>query len=841
MLFPIRILSALVVFACFVHAQSDRVELLEKKYGESRSEDDFWNWVEALAQSAWTHAEADDHEKAAEQYQHALSQLSPKAQKEESGFVSLLHDGLGRALQNSGELIEARRQLREAVRLRKDGPEIQLGISEGHLGLLELTFGHYREAGRLFHSALGHTPPEEKALMAHRYECLGRYHLSLRAHARAAECFAKAMEFAPSSDLQINLALCRFGGGEPDEALLMLRALKGELDDPLRRSSLLNLEATICQALKQTELAEKLQQEAIGLLTKERGEAHPALAPFLANLGVLRFESGRIDEAIPPLEQARDLLKDRIESHHQSYVEILYHLAACRPGKDSVQEARRAANVLMEKLVASGGERELLAFRSQIDLHSIVCRLGDAELIAESLFDGKGRIMEAVLDRRQTENDLSTKRLVLDQLQLEGAVEEDLQKLREEIERLELENQGKLSFQGDWKDFAKALPPGVVFVDFVRYQDREWRYGAVVFDRTAQARWVPLGSEKRCNRLSLLQRSIRQRVEVLRQGKGKGGLPMLPLLKDLHRDFWQPIAEVLPEETKEIVICPEGTLHLLPWAILCDRKKGGFLCQELPQLTILDSGRRLLRPAANPVPLSKPWLGFGISDFSGQRKAIAGGDLLWSDSLQSLDDLASVKAELESLKESAPDGSRVFLNEKATQESLLGVNEPPAVLHLASHGFHHRFATDEEIAPFYESGIVMGKTEAKNDFLLFTDELASLNLKGTQLVTLSTCRSASGRPVPGEGIMGLGRGFVKAGARHVLASLWEIPDESTAEFMKEFYQRLRTGKEKPSALLWQMQREAFSKVEPAGAETEKAILSYGGFGVTSTEVAGRER
>ena len=86
--------------------------------------------------------------------------------------------------------------------------------------------------------------------------------------------------------------------------------------------------------------------------------------------------------------------------------------------------------------------------------------------------------------------------------------------------------------------------------------------------------------------------------------------------------------------------------------------------------------------------------------------------------------------------------------------------------------------------------------------------------------------------------MGLGRGFVKAGARNVLASLWEIPDESTAELMKDFYQRLGTGKDKPSSLLWKMQREAFSRVDDE--EKENAILSYGGFGVSSTEVAAVE-
>jgi tetratricopeptide (TPR) repeat protein len=853
MLFPIRLLNTLIFLSGLSFAQegpdletlAKSEKKLEARYEQSGGENDLWNWVESLAQLAWGHVEADRHEKAVRYYQRALDELDRKAVTGEPGLVAFLHDGLGRALQNSGELRKARPHLQEALRLRRAGKgvsEIQLGNSEGHLGLLELTLGHYREAGRLFHAALSHTPAGQKALLAHRHDCLGRYHLSLRAYRRAAECFENALELIPEDpDLRANLALSLFRNGETETALMMVEALKDGMKDQLRLATLLNLEATILNDTGDFDLAEIRLLQAIKILTGIRGVEHPSRASFLANLGVFRFEAGRGDDAIQPLTEARDLLKNEIEKHHQVYVEILYHLAACRPTRETIEEARRAAGTLLDKLVASGGERELLAFRSLIDLHSLACQSGDAGLIAESLFQGKGRILEAVLDRKNQARRTEGKRLELDRLLLRGEVgsTERIQKLREELEKLELIDRSSSTQIPDWRELARRLPERTVYVDLARYREGgSFRYGAVIFDRKALPRWVPLGSEKRCNRLALLQGSLRARADILRDGKGEAGMPMTRLLADLYRDFWQPVAEVLPEGTLQVILCPEGELHLAPWAVLQNKKTGHFLCEELSRLTVVDAGRRLLRKADPPVGFARPWQGFGVAEFSRQRAAPGNEDSPWSSSLEQLSDLPSVKFELETLRAIAPEGSGIFLNGRANQAALLEVSSPPAVLHLASHGFHHRMTSGAELAPFYESGIVMGAGKDHEEWLLFTDEAASLNLAGTQLVTLSTCRSASGRPVAGEGVMGLGRGFLKAGARNVMASLWEIPDESTGRLMKEYYQRLAGGKDSPSALLWKMQREHFEKlreVDPAGEEMEMAILSWGGFVVNSSE------
>ena len=75
------------------------------------------------------------------------------------------------------------------------------------------------------------------------------------------------------------------------------------------------------------------------------------------------------------------------------------------------------------------------------------------------------------------------------------------------------------------------------------------------------------------------------------------------------------------------------------------------------------------------------------------------------------------------------------------------------------------------------------------------------------LVVLSACRTALGADVQGEGLVGLTRGFMYAGARRVVASLWQVDDQATAQLMTRFYRHMLTGGEHPAAALRTAQRE----------------------------------
>ena len=109
-------------------------------------------------------------------------------------------------------------------------------------------------------------------------------------------------------------------------------------------------------------------------------------------------------------------------------------------------------------------------------------------------------------------------------------------------------------------------------------------------------------------------------------------------------------------------------------------------------------------------------------------------------------------------------------------------------LHFATHG---RLDNEHpELSALALSAV--DRQGAAQDGFLRTMDVFDLKLNA-ELVVLSGCRTALGKEVNGEGLIGLTRGFMYAGARRVLASLWQVNDAATAELMRRFYQGLLTA------------------------------------------------
>lgn len=129
------------------------------------------------------------------------------------------------------------------------------------------------------------------------------------------------------------------------------------------------------------------------------------------------------------------------------------------------------------------------------------------------------------------------------------------------------------------------------------------------------------------------------------------------------------------------------------------------------------------------------------------------------------------------------------------------------ILHLATHGFYMtplqalkiQFSMSPEFLndPLYRSGLFMSgamkkwitgiDNELVEDGILTANEISTLDLNGTDMVVLSACQTGQG-DINQDGIFGLQRAFKMAGARSMIASLWEVSDEATAFMMKHFYQ-----------------------------------------------------
>ena len=107
------------------------------------------------------------------------------------------------------------------------------------------------------------------------------------------------------------------------------------------------------------------------------------------------------------------------------------------------------------------------------------------------------------------------------------------------------------------------------------------------------------------------------------------------------------------------------------------------------------------------------------------------------------------------------------------------------IVHFATHGF----LNDEHPEL---SGLVLSLFDAQGrpqDGYLRLHDIYNLKLP-VELVVLSACNSGLGKEIRGEGLVGIVRGFMYAGAARVVASLWKVEDEATAALMKRFYQKM---------------------------------------------------
>jgi CHAT domain-containing protein len=124
------------------------------------------------------------------------------------------------------------------------------------------------------------------------------------------------------------------------------------------------------------------------------------------------------------------------------------------------------------------------------------------------------------------------------------------------------------------------------------------------------------------------------------------------------------------------------------------------------------------------------------------------------------------------------------------------------IVHFATHGLLNSEHPDL-------SGLVLSLVDEKGapvDGFLRMHEIYNLKLPA-DLVVLSACQTALGREMRGEGLIGLTRGFLYAGARAVVASLWQVDDESTAELMKRFYRAMLKENRRPADALRAAQLE----------------------------------
>ena len=244
-------------------------------------------------------------------------------------------------------------------------------------------------------------------------------------------------------------------------------------------------------------------------------------------------------------------------------------------------------------------------------------------------------------------------------------------------------------------------------------------------------------------------------------------------LRLFHEYFIGPIADLL--EGEELIIVPDGPLCLAPYAAFLD-DESNYLSQStrtriLPSLTSL----KLIANSAQDYHKKSGVLLVGdpcLAKFTN----LLGKPIFFP--------LPCARKEVEMIGEML--GIPPLTGKEATKEEVLRRIGSVALVHIAAHGDME--AGEIALAP---NPTATSNIRNEKDFMLKMADVQAVQLRA-RLVVLSCCHSARGRVTP-EGVVGIGRAFLGAGARSVLVSLWAIDDEATMEFMLSFYKHLRDG------------------------------------------------
>ena len=598
--------------------------------------------------------------------------------------------------------------------------------------------------------------------------------------------------------------------------------------------------------------AESLYQRALRINEKALGPDHPDTAKAITNLAYLKIDLGEAKEAIPLAEKAR-----------KAQEKYLSNILSFTSERQRLEFQKTTNPYSLPGTLGRGAELAQTVLRQKgVVLDSLL----EDRLVAEASSDPKqGQIIDQLRAAKQ-----GLMQLILEvPKDLSEAAqkqrEDKREKLSTEVEQL----QGGLARQVAGLGKARralsvtvpqiqsVLPKEAVLIELVRYSHYlgkakfENRYGAVVIASTSEPKWVPLGVAAEIEQdVALYQKSVRGKTDEA---------TLENVLKGLQERVWAPIEKALPKGCTTVIVSPDAELSFVSFATLLtpdDR----FVAEKY-SIRYVASGRDLLRESkasGNPMMLVFANPAFDsqtITQTTASSSPVALRSLEMRDlQSMSLSALPGTEAEAAALEKRTGKAAKVFLGPNATEAELRQVNSPH-VLHLATHGF---FLPEVQLGkeanlmqqpielgkqinplqpqpgeipkrklenPMYRSGLALAGAQRtfkawggdgevppiENDGIVTAEEVGGLKLNGTWLVVLSACETGAGEARAGEGVMGLRRGFIQAGAQNLLMTLWPINDQATVKIMLDFYEAADKTQNAPQALA-EVQRDALVEI-----------------------------
>jgi CHAT domain-containing protein/tetratricopeptide (TPR) repeat protein len=784
-----------------------------------------------LSRIATVHNEQGEKQKAIDILNQALPLARAAKNREVAAYI--LHVKFA-VYNDLGEYPKALESLEQALPIwREVGMRGSEASAIGNMGVVHRALGDHRKALEYFRRALPiRRELGERAGEATLLSHIGRALSDLGEHQAALESLNQSLELrravgdtgGEASTLN-GIGVTLLASGETEKAAAQLgRALE----------------------LARAARAPRIEVRVLADLARvERARGNPARALGWIEAALEMVESGRKNITSP---QLRITHLASVQSYYELQVETLMDLHRREPGGGYDVRALQASERSRAR-----GLLELLA-EAGVDIRQGVAR---------ALLERESGLQQQIAAKSAEQARLHT--VAASTNERKAAVDTELSALLDEYEQVQVKIRQAspryaaltLPAAPGLEDVQRLLDPDTLLLEYALGSERSYVW-AVTRDSMRSFELPKRAEIERAARAvyeSLTARNLQPEGETAqgrleRLTRADAALPAM--IEGLSRTLLAPVAAQLAGR-KRVVVVADGALQYIPFAALnapTGAPQAGaplaasFEVAYLPSASTLAllrrqsndrprptravavvadpvfdeqdvRVRRARRGTSNLASLKSAGAARGQDPASGDS-ARRGEDILRERALRSLGGgrrgsapgqfprLPFSRREAEMIYSVAPpSASAKILDFNASREAVTGREFGQySIIHFATHGL-----LDSERPEL--SSIVLSLVDEEGRPVigfLRLNEIYNLRL-GAELAVLSACQTALGRNMRGEGMIGLTRGFMFAGARRVVASLWQVDDEATAELMKRFYEGMFKDKLSPAAALRRAQSE----------------------------------
>ncbi|WP_299460203.1 CHAT domain-containing tetratricopeptide repeat protein [uncultured Microscilla sp.] len=561
-------------------------------------------------------------------------------------------------------------------------------------------------------------------------------------------------------------------------------------------------------------------QRARKMYKKVFNDEHPEYVRSLSKIGKVEFVRGRYRQSNKILEQATDQYLEYIKTYFPvlSEGEKAKYWGLIRADFEfyntlAVKQAHRKSRrkKLLSKMYNHALATKALLLSSSRKVRNRILNSGDQQLID---------LYKQWVDRKE----FLTSILSLNEDKLKESNIKP-RKIEKEIEQLEkkLNKKSNLFAKGfekknyTWKDVQKTLKDGEAAIEVIRY--REYNQGFT--DSVRYAALIVTKKSKRSPQLVLLSNGNQLENRYLRYYRNSTRFRR----KDRYsyKNYWLPIDKALAGINR-VYLSPDGaynqvnvsSMRIADTTYVID-KTNVVLVSNTKDL-VINQQNKLAKANDKPADINNRAVLFGNPVFYSNdkilkiaRSASKRGEIGFISRLPGTEKEIS---EVNKLLRQKGWKTQVFTNNVAEEINIRGLQNP-RVFHVATHGFFVSHKKDDTPGsgglrsnqitngPLHRSGLLthgagdlLAKTNNfySSDGILTAYEAMNLNFDNTELVVLSACETGLGEVQIGEGVFGLQRSFLVAGADVLIMSLFKVSDDATQKLMSKFYKKwLATG------------------------------------------------